>query len=84
MRLGIAILKTEITGRMSDGHLSFSDASGRMSGTGHLHPTSVPTSDFFWILMYDTNFYNISMIFRIELIQFDSVRYQVIFFKQVT
>jgi hypothetical protein len=41
-----------ISGRMSDGHPSFSDGSGRMSDTG-LNPTSVPSSEFFWMLMYD-------------------------------
>ena len=42
-------IKTQLTGWMYDGHLSFSDTSGRMSG---VHPTSVPLSDFFWMLMY--------------------------------
>ena len=40
----------QITGRMSDGQPSFS---GRMSETG-LNPTSVPSSEFFWMLMYAT------------------------------
>jgi len=42
----------QITGRMSDGQPSFSGISGRMSDTGP-NPTSVPSSEFFWMLMYE-------------------------------
>jgi hypothetical protein len=50
-----------ISGRMSDGHPSFSDGSGRMSDTG-LNPTSVPSSEFFWMLMYDLSTNNYDFI----------------------
>jgi hypothetical protein len=44
----------QITGRMSDGHPSFSGTSGQMSDTG-LNPISATSSEFFWMLMYALN-----------------------------
>jgi hypothetical protein len=46
INVGKSVFIIQITGRMSDGHPSFSGILGRMSDTG-LNPTSATSSEFF-------------------------------------